>query len=86
MALAECLDHSGPRSDSSVLLNFSTKSDDVERGQSPRPAKKPQDGGYGASSYFFFPWFLTASIAAAAASGSRYVPPGFTGVKSASSS
>ncbi|MDQ0950727.1 hypothetical protein QFZ24_004650 [Streptomyces phaeochromogenes] len=36
--------------------------------------------------YFFLPWFFTASIAAAAASGSRYVPPGFTGLKSASSS
>ncbi|MER5183594.1 FG-GAP and VCBS repeat-containing protein [Streptomyces sp. NPDC002896] len=36
--------------------------------------------------YFFLPWFLTASIAAAAASGSRYVPPGLSGLKSASSS
>ncbi|MGA5602597.1 tyrosine-type recombinase/integrase [Streptomyces griseoincarnatus] len=37
-------------------------------------------------SYFFLPWFFTASIAAAAASGSRYLPPGVTGLKSASSS
>lgn len=37
-------------------------------------------------SYFFLPWFFTASIAAFAASGSRYVPPGFRGRKSASSS
>ena len=37
-------------------------------------------------SYFFLPWFLTASIAAAAASGSRYVPPALTGLKDASSS
>lgn len=36
--------------------------------------------------YFFLPWFFTASIAAAAASGSRYVPPGFRGLNSALSS
>ncbi len=36
--------------------------------------------------YFFLPWFFTASIAAAAASGSRYVPPGLRGLNSASSS
>jgi hypothetical protein len=36
--------------------------------------------------YFFLPWFFTASIAAAAASGSRYLPPTVTGVKSSFSS
>lgn len=42
--------------------------------------------GHDHKPYFFLPWFLTASIAAAAASGSRYLPPGVTGLKSASSS
>lgn len=42
--------------------------------------------GHDHGTYFFLPWFLTASIAAAAASGSRYVPPGLSGLKSASSS
>lgn len=56
--------------------------------KSPRPAKEPQVGGPKAEGggYFFLPWFLTASIAAAAASGSRYVPPGVNGLKAASSS
>ena len=47
----------------------------------PPPAGKPQVGALVTSGYFFLPWFLTASIAAAAASGSRYVPPGFSGLE-----
>ncbi len=39
--------------------------------QAPIPAENPQVGGLIASDYFFLPWFFTASIAAAAASGSR---------------
>ena len=35
---------------------------------------------------YFLPWFFTASMAAFAASGSRYVPPGFNGRKFSSSS
>ena len=35
---------------------------------------------------YFLPWFLTASIAAAAASGSRYSPPVFRGRRSSSRS
>ena len=35
---------------------------------------------------YFLPWFLTASIAAAAASGSRYSPPVLTGRRSSSRS
>lgn len=42
--------------------------------------------GHDHATYFFLPWFFTASMAAFAASGSRYVPPGLTGRKSASSS
>ena len=38
---------------------------------SPLPAENPQVGGLLVMRYFFLPWFLTASIAAAAASGSR---------------
>jgi hypothetical protein len=38
---------------------------------SPLPAGKPQVGGLISMGYFFLPWFLTASMAAAAASGSR---------------
>lgn len=62
--------------------------------QHEAPHRKESTGGglrqevrsVGKRCYFFFPWFLTASIAAAAASGSRYVPPGFTGLKDASNS
>ncbi len=54
--------------------------------KSPLLAGNPQAGGLFVDDYFFLPWFLTASIAAAAASGSRYLPPGVTGLKSASSS
>lgn len=53
---------------------------------SPLPSKKTQVGGLFVPTYFFFPWFFTASIAAAAASGSRYVPPGLRGRKFSSSS
>ena len=38
------------------------------------------------STSHFLPWFLTASIAAAAAAGSRYVPPGLIGPRSGSRS
>ncbi|CAM5741060.1 hypothetical protein SAFG77S_01753 [Streptomyces afghaniensis] len=54
--------------------------------EKPLPTGPRRQGLESSTAYFFFPWFLTASIAAAAASGSRYVPPGFTGLKSASSS
>lgn len=54
--------------------------------KSPLLAENPQAGGFFGAGYFFLPWFLTASMAAAAASGSRYVPPGFSGLKSASNS
>lgn len=64
----------------SVLL------DAPEAPKSPLPAENPQAGGLFVRAYFFFPWFLTASIAAAAASGSRYVPPGLRGRKFSSSS
>lgn len=64
----------------SVLL------DAPEAAKSPLPAENPQAGGLFVLAYFFFPWFFTASIAAAAASGSRYVPPGLRGRKFSSSS
>lgn len=54
--------------------------------QRQRKAPSRKEGGLLACAYFFLPWFFTASIAAAAASGSRYLPPGVTGLKSASSS
>lgn len=60
--------------------------DGPEVTKSPLPTDNPQAGGLFVGAYFFLPWFLTASMAAAAASGSRYVPPGVTGLKSASSS
>jgi hypothetical protein len=41
------------------------------RQNAPSPRKAPQVGGMIASKDYFLPWFLTASIAAAAASGSR---------------
>lgn len=42
------------------------------RSSNKPPARgKPRAGGLIASCYFFLPWFFTASIAAAAASGSR---------------
>ena len=37
----------------------------------PAPRKNPQVGGMVRSNTYFLPWFLTASIAAAAAVGSR---------------
>ena len=52
----------------------------------PPPRTMSASRGHDRKSYFFLPWFFTASIAAFAASGSRYVPPGFSGRKSASSS
>jgi hypothetical protein len=55
----------------------------------PPTSEEPAGRGLDQSAlpgYFFLPWFLTASMAAAAASGSRYLPPGVTGLKSASSS
>lgn len=39
--------------------------------KSPLPTENPQVGGLISAAYFFLPWFLTASIAAAAAAGSR---------------
>ncbi len=60
--------------------------DDAEAAKSPLSAEEPQAGGLRVGGYFFLPWFFTASIAAAAASGSRYVPPGLVGLKVASSS
>lgn len=54
--------------------------------EKPPPREGPRAGGLFVGAYFFLPWFLTASIAAAAASGSRYVPPGLSGLKSASRS
>ncbi len=60
--------------------------DGPEAAKSPLPAEKPQVGGLRVGDYFFLPWFLTASIAAAAASGSRYLPPGVRGRKSVSRS
>ena len=48
------------------------------KGAPAGPAPRPQAGAR--------PWFLTASIATAAASGSRYSPPFFTGRSDASSS
>jgi hypothetical protein len=39
--------------------------------RSPLPTDNPKVGGLRSFAYFFLPWFLTASIAAAAASGSR---------------
>jgi hypothetical protein len=38
---------------------------------SPPPAETTQAEGLISTAYFFLPWFFTASIAAAAASGSR---------------
>ncbi len=52
----------------------------------PPPRAVCAGRGHDRESYFFLPWFFTASMAAFAASGSRYVPPGFSGLKSASSS
>lgn len=39
--------------------------------RSPLPAEEPQARGLLVRAYFFLPWFLTASMAAAAAFGSR---------------
>lgn len=52
----------------------------------PPPRAVSAVRGHDQTGYFFLPWFFTASMAAFAASGSRYVPPGFSGLKSASSS
>ncbi len=43
----------------------------LDSGESPLLAVKPQVGGSPVWAYFFLPWFLTASMAAFAASGSR---------------
>ena len=48
-------------------------------GERPRAGRRRRAG-------YFLPWFLTASMAAAAASGSRYWPPVFTGRRSSSRS
>lgn len=48
--------------------------------------QKPAPVGAGFSRSYFLPWFFTASIAAAAASGSRYRPPGVSGFIFSSSS
>ncbi len=69
-----------------VLNGFGGPRDGPGATRSPLPADNPQVGGFFAGAYFFLPWFFTASMAAFAASGSRYVPPGFSGLKSASSS
>ncbi len=45
--------------------------DGPETAKSPLPAETPQAGGLFGGGYFFLPWFFTASMAAAAASGSR---------------
>ncbi|CAM5380604.1 hypothetical protein SGRIM128S_04393 [Streptomyces griseomycini] len=74
------------RSSRSLAHDRTRPNDSPEAAKSPLPAGKPQAGGLLVGAYFFLPWFLTASIAAAAASGSRYLPPGVTGLKSVSSS
>lgn len=45
--------------------------DGPESPKSPLPARKSQAGGSEVGKNYFLPWFFTASIAAAAASGSR---------------
>ncbi len=52
----------------------------------PPRTRQRREEGFFVRTYFFLPWFFTASMAAFAASGSRYVPPGLSGLKSASSS
>ncbi|CAL9500643.1 hypothetical protein SUDANB15_03411 [Streptomyces sp. enrichment culture] len=74
------------RSSRSLAHDRTRPNDGPEAAKSPLPAENPQAGGLFVGAYFFLPWFLTASIAAAAASGSRYLPPGVTGLKSVSSS
>lgn len=75
---------SGPFDDNPNAFQGPQVTEDHQK--APHHAENSQVGGLFSSTYFFLPWFFTASIAAFAASGSRYVPPGFNGRKSASSS